>query len=331
MKHGLIILSLFIILVGCGKKETPQPVQDANIDTTAVAVEIPQLKSVTINADYIETKNKAVRIPTSQEVKAMFKQIFSKETLTDYYKDASLRIIDTLYISEKTKLLVVSRETENEIWAWLTQWDNQDKLVFSKLVLKDDYVESFNTVSTVIKDSTITITHIDTQQDANANLIETETIEQYVFTDKEEIHYFADKTDYGRVDFGDIVTRFVTEKVAKEDIYDVKSTVLIFPPFPEKTFEDENSEEAEGYFAMADDFSWYTAETSQHFEALGVKVETTNEKRYVRFQLENGKQVTVDMHREETWSALLYKKGKLPIKIYIVMNDLDTAEKYLKR
>ncbi|MDR0833531.1 MAG: hypothetical protein LBN93_05010 [Candidatus Symbiothrix sp.] len=338
MKHTLIILGLFIALAGCSKTAKNQPVEEVTaVDSTAVVtmVGVAQLKNVTIDDAYCSKKNETVRIPTSKEVKAMFKQMFSSEELTNY-KDASLRIIDTLYLSDKTKLLVVSREMDGAFFTWLTQFDTKDKLLFCQLVFKNDLdSELYHTISTQIKDSTITLSHLKAEEvyhndGTMRDLVETKTLTHYVFTAQEEIHYLENNTDLGRVDFGEHPTQFVTEPVSKNDIYDVKSTVLILPPFPEKTFEDENSEEAEAYFAMADDFGWYTAETSQHFQETGVKTETTHDKRYVRFQLDNGKQVIVDTKRNDAWGALLYKKGKLPIKIDIVTNDLETAKKYLK-
>ncbi|WP_268846997.1 hypothetical protein [Flavobacterium aestivum] len=103
--------------------------------------------------------------------------------------------------------------------------------------------------------------------------------------------------------------------------------LVIFSP-ETKSFKDENSVEAENYFAAMDDWSYYSNELSKYFEELGVKP-FYSKKRYLTFEIENGKKITIDTKKQINnfnVQCLLYRKGKRPIIVYLLPNDNDKEE-----
>ncbi|GAB6007808.1 hypothetical protein [Dysgonomonas reticulitermitis] len=103
--------------------------------------------------------------------------------------------------------------------------------------------------------------------------------------------------------------------------------ILIFPET--RHFEDEDSDEAQEYFAVNDDFGWYAAEISGNFEKLGISTNQA-EKRYLSFVIDNGENQIIDTKAKDVFGALLYKKGKAPISIYLVLSDWKIVADYLQ-
>ena len=108
----------------------------------------------------------------------------------------------------------------------------------------------------------------------------------------------------------------------------VNETCLIFVCPEEQNFEDENSEEAERYFTIVDDFVFYSSETAMRFKEAGINC-IAAEKRYLSFILDNNEKYIVDTKKQGNFDALLYKKGQTPILVDIVVNDFESIADYL--
>lgn len=120
-----------------------------------------------------------------------------------------------------------------------------------------------------------------------------------------------------------------------QDAFAMQQTELVLIQPELKTFADENSEQAMDYSTAMDDWSYYASEITQSFEALHVKVVSTD-KRYLIFTLGKDQRMIFDSQKpqpdsedEGGWGAFLYRKGQPPIAVDITFNDMAVAKAYL--
>lgn len=114
----------------------------------------------------------------------------------------------------------------------------------------------------------------------------------------------------------------------------ISDTRLIILSPEIKKFKDENSEEADNYFTALDDHNWYSSELSETFKKLGVET-TYPKKNNLKFKIDNDPDLILDTKRKinnYAVSALLYKKEKRPLIIYLIPsdNDLPAIQDYLR-
>jgi hypothetical protein len=69
-------------------------------------------------------------------------------------------------------------------------------------------------------------------------------------------------------------------------------------------------------------------ETDTRFQKLGIKMITV-EKRYLSFALDNGENHIIDTKEQSIWDAFLYKDGRIPITVDIVINNWTDIAAYL--
>jgi len=131
-----------------------------------------------------------------------------------------------------------------------------------------------------------------------------------------------------------LITNFqpYNNTIHADSILFINETCLI-EVWPEgQDFEDENSEEAQDYYTAMDDWCWYIAETREKFKKMGIK--SVVAKRYLSFTLTDNKKILVDTKKEqngESVSALLYKKGHIPMFIWTADHDLESITDYLQK
>ncbi len=84
------------------------------------------------------------------------------------YEDPAtkIKIIDTFLYSSNAKLLVIAAKTENESWAWLVGYDNNNTIASQVKIYYEDFVEYFSKTTTQIKANTIFITTETTAEDS---------------------------------------------------------------------------------------------------------------------------------------------------------------------
>ncbi|KUJ60997.1 hypothetical protein AR687_14820 [Flavobacteriaceae bacterium CRH] len=132
------------------------------------------------------------------------------------------------------------------------------------------------------------------------------------------------------------IISFTTPKnPTTQDIQSIQSTQLIFFTPEPREFEDENSEEADAYFTAMDDWGWYAHELREYLEKKGIKESSGTPKRYLQFKIENNKTILIDTKSKInncSPDALLYKKGKTPMILHLIVSDNnpDEIKKYLK-
>ncbi len=121
--------------------------------------------------------------------------------------------------------------------------------------------------------------------------------------------------------------------IPADSIQGIAETCLI-EIWPEvRYFEDENSDEADAYFASMDDWQYYMFETRSMFADMGVN-SIRAEQRYLSFTFADGVKIVVDTEKEQngfTVDVLLYKEGHIPIVIHIIPgdNDMECVNDYL--
>lgn len=171
-----------------------------------------------------------------------------------------------------------------------------------------------------------------------------ENFDNYIVEDKDTINFFDDfgkiSSDWMIIKGNEIINKlqlvsFVSPKEIKsENVESITSTKLIFISPEIKKFKDETSKEAEDYFTSMDDWNYYSNEISQYFKKIGISSSYPH-KRFWQFEIENSKKITIDTKNKINGylpQCLLYKKGKTPIIIYLLIDDnnLDEIKNYLK-
>ena len=119
-----------------------------------------------------------------------------------------------------------------------------------------------------------------------------------------------------------------------QDVETVPATSLVIFRPESKLIKDENSKEAEDYYTAMDDWNYYAAELNHYFKKLHVST-VYAKKRYLTFEIEDKKTITIDTQNKlNNYAAqcVLYKKGTTPIIVYFLAedNNADELKNYLK-
>lgn len=190
----------------------------------------------------------------------------------------------------------------------------------------------------------------DTDGDFITELMKTKTYGNY----KEHDDYVIGKqrgdttfffNEFGRIDEGwniikgisienpmQIVSYKSPKNLDSKEIETISETRLIIFDPETKTFKDENSQEAENYFTAMDDWNFYSHELSESLGKLGVQTKYLK-KRFLNFNLPNKNVIdTKSKINGANVQALLYKKGKMPIVVPLILleEDLDLVKDYLR-
>jgi len=184
----------------------------------------------------------------------------------------------------------------------------------------------------------------DSDGDLITELLKTETYSTYKSYD----NYLVDKTndtlfffdDYGKIlpdwkilkgvevtNNSMVISFFPPKKTASEKVQKITETCLVIFNPEVKTFEDENSSEAEAYFTAMDDWNWYSHELNEYFKKRNVQ--TIYATGPISLAIEDNKMITIDPKNKinnSNVNAILYKKRKRPIIVSLIPNDNDTAE-----
>jgi len=110
-----------------------------------------------------------------------------------------------------------------------------------------------------------------------------------------------------------------------------ETRLIIFDP-ETKTFKDENSQEAENYFIAMDDWNFYSHELSESLGKFGVQTKYLK-KRFLTFNSQNKNVIdTKSKINGANVQALLYKKGKMPIIVPLILleEDMELVTDYLR-
>ena len=192
----------------------------------------------------------------------------------------------------------------------------------------------------------------DTDGDFITELMKTKTYAKYteqdnylLGTNRKDTTFFFNES--GRIDDGwniikgisiespmQVVSYTSPENPNPKEIETVSETRLIIFDPETKTFKDENSEEAENYFTAMDDWNFYSHELSESLGKLGVQTKHLS-KRYLSIKFPDQKEILIDTKSKINGAnvqALLYKKGKIPIIVPLILleEDLNEVKAYLR-
>jgi len=117
--------------------------------------------------------------------------------------------------------------------------------------------------------------------------------------------------------------------IPSDSIQVINETCLVLKCPEEQHFDDENSEEAQNYFTVLDDFVFYSSTINSCFGKLDIHFIKV-EKRYLSFALNNGKNHIIDTKEQSIWEAFLYKKGEKPISVDVFNSDWKAVAEYLQ-
>jgi hypothetical protein len=146
---AIFFLTLHIICFSCRN--------NGNINKLVIAKEDTVLRPVTIDADYVRSKEQgAVIIP-----KTAWAVMDLKEVLTpQVWKDTSLcfKILDTLLRNKNELVLVILGRYGKNCQVWLSQFNNNNNNATSAFPVYSEWdLEHFHNTKTIITGNTITI------------------------------------------------------------------------------------------------------------------------------------------------------------------------------
>ncbi len=137
--------------------------------------------------------------------------------------------------------------------------------------------------------------------------------------------------EYDGYEYFDLARYLVDEEgIPADSIAHISTTCFVQIWRPEvKTFEDEESEEAEAYFTAMDDLVYYMYESSEKMKNLGT-ADTAIRSRFIKFDVAGSSYLIVDTEKcEQQVNALLYKKGNKPLVIDITDGNTGREKLYL--
>ncbi|MEZ0611702.1 DUF3828 domain-containing protein [Fibrella sp. WM1] len=118
--------------------------------------EVVDLKKLTINEAYINASVASHKPISPLYVKRLgLEAVLPNDVLTA--PNTRVYVLDTLYATERGRLLVVARDSENEREAWMIQYDASLRLVFWEPVYYADLVEYLKTIETAVAGQQVAI------------------------------------------------------------------------------------------------------------------------------------------------------------------------------
>lgn len=160
MKKILSLVILSQVLFSCKNDTTDSPktvIEETNsiITTTTPKVSVNlELKNCELNEAYFNSKTKTPKTLKNSEIIDLNLNII--KDLTDD-QSTKIKVIDTLFISKLEKIIIVSKETENENTAYLVQLDIKNKAFSYEMVYYTDFVEYYSTTSTKVSSNKVEI------------------------------------------------------------------------------------------------------------------------------------------------------------------------------
>lgn len=193
-KTKFIVISAGIFLVSC--KETAKNPQKNNVETInntktvskdtvsskpkldSTKTEAPKLKNAIIDGNYFTQKTaKSKPIEKADFEKFQINKIIPQEQI-DHDPEMKIKVLETLFENEDTKIMLIANDAENESTVWLIQYDSENKLVFSEEVYYSDIVEGFYDISAKVKGNKVVITTQNSTDDDQSKEVKTLTFDK---------------------------------------------------------------------------------------------------------------------------------------------------------
>ncbi len=189
---AIVPFSVSLLLFSCNNNENKQTDKQAD-STQAVSTIIPRkdtlqvttpallLKNRAIDEKYFDRQTKRASVLTKEQFTALGAEKLLPGGQLKYEPEMKLKIIDTVFSGNNT-WVIISRETENELWAWLAALDGAKKITSSKLVFYQDFVEYFSATSARITDTSVVITTVQDNGESKSK-----KSEKFRFTDSQQL------------------------------------------------------------------------------------------------------------------------------------------------
>jgi len=137
----LLMLSAVWLLIACVSASVPLP--DMVFDTAPFGEK--------------EMKNEHPLSATEQQQWQISE--IDRPLYQDDLSDFRYYLLKEVYAGSEGKVLLISRTSENEAFAWLASYDADDGLIDHQTVYYDEWAESALGITSVVRNDTITVSH----------------------------------------------------------------------------------------------------------------------------------------------------------------------------
>ncbi|MEO6671446.1 MAG: hypothetical protein ABIN36_18325 [Ferruginibacter sp.] len=156
--------------------------EESNVSNRAIIGSDTTLKDISVNEKYFIKKTKSVGLISRNLFDSLGLASIPFPSNLKNDLNLKIKIADTLIINEKTKMLIVSVESENEHWAWLLAYDSNNKVSKAEKLFYEDFVEYFSKTTTEVKYNKIFITTEMESEDGNSK-----TVRKFLFLNGEKL------------------------------------------------------------------------------------------------------------------------------------------------
>lgn len=159
---SMVFLFGFMFNTACNSSTDEKPVEAIKKDSTVVPVIPPAALKPTLRETILNEKTFITEKKLHNSTKidpAAFRSLSVRAIDSTGGDENGFRyhIVDTLFLGQNVKVLLIGREYESENYAWIAVYDGNDKLLDHKTVYYDN-AEGFMSVETTIKNNLISIT-----------------------------------------------------------------------------------------------------------------------------------------------------------------------------
>lgn len=163
VKNVIAVIYLTLLVSSCQDVKNKVPDDDiADSFKEHAASAVPSanaMKPIQVDSSYFYRKLATTPTLNKNALDSLqAPRIFPGRDWTDDLYD--YRILDTLLNNDQTSIILLSRSTDSEHWAWLIQYDRDGQLIFREPVFYEDFVEYMGRTTSIISERTCTIKEI---------------------------------------------------------------------------------------------------------------------------------------------------------------------------
>ena len=160
MKNIVVLVLLNLFVLSCegrkSKKSKPESENSEQKDISSFKKQNDSvLKNCIIDQIYFDEKTKRSKVLEDKEIEIMNLSII--EDINSNNVGAKIKIIDTLFVNKRSKIIVVSEEIKDEDMAFIVQIDNKGKAYRFENVFYSNHKNNSYSLSSIITDKNIKI------------------------------------------------------------------------------------------------------------------------------------------------------------------------------
>ena len=155
----LLMLSATWLFITCNNGSNHQEDPPAGTAETSVSSPIP-LPDMGFDAEpFGEEEMKNEHPLSTTELQQWQISEIDRPLYQDDLSDFRYYLLKEVYTGPEGKVLLISRTSENEAFAWLASYDADDGLIDHQTVYYDEWAESALGITSVVRNDTITVSH----------------------------------------------------------------------------------------------------------------------------------------------------------------------------